>query len=99
MLIQLCTGIPYGAPDDPGTLLAMRNQLPDGAIYGDTEIMPTPETLSPAPISPSGVAKLAIERFQPPPVPVIAHQVAQKTRGDPGAFGCAGASHSCRGRI
>ncbi len=29
-LIQLCTGIPYGAPDDPGTLLAMRNQLPVG---------------------------------------------------------------------
>jgi uncharacterized protein (DUF849 family) len=32
-LIQLCTGIPYGAPDDPGTLLAMRNQLPEGAIF------------------------------------------------------------------
>jgi uncharacterized protein (DUF849 family) len=32
-LIQLCTGIPYGAPDDPGTLLAMRNQLPDGAVF------------------------------------------------------------------
>jgi uncharacterized protein (DUF849 family) len=33
VLIQLCTGIPYGAPDDPGTLLAMVNQLPPGAIY------------------------------------------------------------------
>ncbi len=32
-LIQLCTGIPYGAPDDPGTLLAMVNQLPPGAIF------------------------------------------------------------------
>jgi 3-dehydrocarnitine:acetyl-CoA trimethylamine transferase len=32
-LIQLCTGIPYGAPDDPGTLLAMRNQLPADAIF------------------------------------------------------------------
>ena len=32
-LIQLCTGIPYGAPDDPGTLLAMRSQLPDGAVF------------------------------------------------------------------
>ncbi|HEY2869049.1 MAG TPA: 3-keto-5-aminohexanoate cleavage protein [Gaiellales bacterium] len=32
-LIQLCTGIPYGAPDDPGTLLAMRNQLPEGAVF------------------------------------------------------------------
>ena len=32
-LIQLCTGIPYGAPDDPGTLLAMRNQLPEDAIF------------------------------------------------------------------
>jgi uncharacterized protein (DUF849 family) len=32
-LIQLCTGIPYGAPDDPGTLLAMRNQLPGDAVF------------------------------------------------------------------
>jgi len=32
-LIQLCTGIPYGAPDDPATLLAMVNQLPPGAIF------------------------------------------------------------------
>jgi uncharacterized protein (DUF849 family) len=32
-LVQLCTGIPYGAPDDPGTLLAMVGQLPPGAIY------------------------------------------------------------------
>ena len=27
-MIQLCCGIPYGAPNDPGTLLAMVNQLP-----------------------------------------------------------------------
>ena len=33
VLIQLCTGIPYGAPDDPGTLLAMVNQLPPGAVF------------------------------------------------------------------
>ncbi len=33
VLIQLCTGIPYGAPSDPGTLLAMANQVPDGAVY------------------------------------------------------------------
>ena len=32
-LIQLCCGIPYGAPDDPGTLLAMVNQLPEGAHW------------------------------------------------------------------
>src|SRR5204863_9348954 len=32
-LIQLCTGIPYGAPDDPATLLAMVNQLPPGALF------------------------------------------------------------------
>jgi uncharacterized protein (DUF849 family) len=32
-LIQLCTGIPYGAPDDLSTLLAMVNQLPANAIY------------------------------------------------------------------
>ncbi|MCB1969519.1 MAG: 3-keto-5-aminohexanoate cleavage protein [Geminicoccaceae bacterium] len=32
-LVQLCTGIPYGAPDDPGTLLAMVNQLPPGTVF------------------------------------------------------------------
>jgi uncharacterized protein (DUF849 family) len=32
-LIQLCTGIPYGATDDLGTLLAMVHQLPPGAVY------------------------------------------------------------------
>ena len=33
VMIQLCMGIPYGAPDDPGTLLAMVNQLPEGATF------------------------------------------------------------------
>jgi uncharacterized protein (DUF849 family) len=32
-LIQLCMGIPYGAPDDPHTLLALVNQLPPGAVF------------------------------------------------------------------
>jgi uncharacterized protein (DUF849 family) len=32
-LIQLCMGIPYGAPDDPLTLTALVNQLPAGAIF------------------------------------------------------------------
>ncbi|HET9102521.1 MAG TPA: 3-keto-5-aminohexanoate cleavage protein [Solirubrobacteraceae bacterium] len=32
-LIQLCMGIPYGAPDDPGTLLALVNRLPAGAVF------------------------------------------------------------------
>jgi uncharacterized protein (DUF849 family) len=32
-MIQLCMGIPYGAPDDPGTLLSMVGQLPPGAIF------------------------------------------------------------------
>src|SRR5213593_820720 len=32
-LVQLCTGIPYGATADLGTLLAMVNQLPEGAVY------------------------------------------------------------------
>jgi uncharacterized protein (DUF849 family) len=32
-LIQLCTGIPYGAIADLGTLLAMVNQLPPGAVF------------------------------------------------------------------
>ena len=33
VMIQLCMGIPYGAPDDPGTLLAMVSQLPPGAVF------------------------------------------------------------------
>jgi uncharacterized protein (DUF849 family) len=37
-LIQLCTGIPYGAPDDPSTLLAMVHQLPPGAIFSTFSI-------------------------------------------------------------
>jgi uncharacterized protein (DUF849 family) len=32
-LIQLCTGIPYGAPSDIPTLMAMVGQLPAGAIF------------------------------------------------------------------
>jgi uncharacterized protein (DUF849 family) len=33
VLIQLCMGIPYGAPDDPLTLGALVHQLPPGAIF------------------------------------------------------------------
>ena len=32
-LIQLCLGIPYGAPDNPGTLLALVNNLPVGCVF------------------------------------------------------------------
>jgi 3-dehydrocarnitine:acetyl-CoA trimethylamine transferase len=32
-LIQLCMGIRYGAPDDPGTLLTLVNSLPAGAVF------------------------------------------------------------------
>jgi uncharacterized protein (DUF849 family) len=32
-LLQLCMGIPYGAPDDPGTLLALVTQLPPRCIF------------------------------------------------------------------
>jgi uncharacterized protein (DUF849 family) len=32
-LIQLCMGIPYGASDDPGTLLAMAHKLPTNAVF------------------------------------------------------------------
>jgi len=38
VLIQLCAGIPYGAPDDPSTLLAMVHQLPPGAIFSTFSI-------------------------------------------------------------
>jgi uncharacterized protein (DUF849 family) len=37
-LIQLCTGIPYGAPDDPSTLLAMVNRLPKNAVFSTFSI-------------------------------------------------------------
>lgn len=33
IVIQLCMGIPYGAPDDPTTLLALVHQLPENAIF------------------------------------------------------------------
>lgn len=33
VLVQLCMGIPYGAPDDPSTLLAMVNALPKDAVF------------------------------------------------------------------
>jgi uncharacterized protein (DUF849 family) len=32
-MIQLCLGIPYGAPDDPLTLMALVHQLPPGAMF------------------------------------------------------------------
>jgi uncharacterized protein (DUF849 family) len=33
VMIQLCMGIPYGAPDDPLTLMAMVHQIPAGAVF------------------------------------------------------------------
>jgi uncharacterized protein (DUF849 family) len=33
VLIQLCMGIRYGAPDDPGTLLTLVSSLPAGAVF------------------------------------------------------------------
>jgi len=38
VLIQLCTGIPYGAPDDLLTLLAMVQRLPPGAVFSTFSI-------------------------------------------------------------
>jgi uncharacterized protein (DUF849 family) len=32
-MIQLCMGIPYGAPNDPTTLLALVSRLPEGAVF------------------------------------------------------------------
>jgi uncharacterized protein (DUF849 family) len=32
-MIQLCMGIPYGAPDDPQTLLALVSRLPAGSVF------------------------------------------------------------------
>jgi uncharacterized protein (DUF849 family) len=33
VMIQLCMGIPYGAPDDPSTLMAMVQNLPPNCVY------------------------------------------------------------------
>ncbi len=33
VLVQLCMGIRYGAPDDPGTLLGLVNQLPENTVF------------------------------------------------------------------
>jgi uncharacterized protein (DUF849 family) len=33
LLVQLCTGIPYGAPDDPTTVMTMVGQLPPDAVF------------------------------------------------------------------
>jgi uncharacterized protein (DUF849 family) len=32
-MLQLCLGIPYGAPDDPSTLLALVHALPPGCVF------------------------------------------------------------------
>jgi UDP-glucose 4-epimerase len=34
-----------------------------GAVYGDASVIPTPETYTEAPISPYGVAKLAVDKY------------------------------------
>jgi UDP-glucose 4-epimerase len=34
-----------------------------GAVYGDTEVIPTPETYQAAPVSPYGTAKLSVEHY------------------------------------
>lgn len=33
VMIQLCMGIAYGAPDDPNTFMAMVNNLPHGSVF------------------------------------------------------------------
>jgi uncharacterized protein (DUF849 family) len=33
VMIQLCMGIAYGAPDDPGTFMALVNQLPHDSVF------------------------------------------------------------------
>ena len=37
-MIQLCMGIPYGAPDDPSTLMSMVGQLPPQAVFSTFSI-------------------------------------------------------------
>jgi uncharacterized protein (DUF849 family) len=38
LMVQLCMGIPYGAPDDPATFMAMVNALPPGTIFSGFSI-------------------------------------------------------------
>ncbi|MFO1256511.1 MAG: 3-keto-5-aminohexanoate cleavage protein [Sphingomonadaceae bacterium] len=38
VMIQLCLGIPYGAPDDPLTTMALVHQLPAGAVFSGFSI-------------------------------------------------------------
>jgi len=38
VMIQLCMGIPYGAPDDPLTTMAMVHRLPAGAVFSGFSI-------------------------------------------------------------
>jgi uncharacterized protein (DUF849 family) len=38
LMVQLCMGIPYGAPDDPSTFMAMVNALPPGTIFSGFSI-------------------------------------------------------------
>jgi uncharacterized protein (DUF849 family) len=38
VMIQLCMGIPYGAPDDPLTVMSMVHQLPPGAVFSGFSI-------------------------------------------------------------
>jgi uncharacterized protein (DUF849 family) len=39
-LIQLCMGIPYGAPEDPTSLMTMVGQLPAGCVFSAFSIGP-----------------------------------------------------------
>ncbi len=38
VMIQLCMGIPYGAPDDPLTTMALVHQIPAGALFSGFSI-------------------------------------------------------------
>ena len=38
VMIQFCMGIPYGAPDDPLSFMAMVHQLPPGAVFSGFSI-------------------------------------------------------------
>lgn len=40
VLIQLCMGIPYGAPEDPTALMTMVGQLPAGCVFSAFSIGP-----------------------------------------------------------
>lgn len=60
-LVQLCMGIPWGAPDDLNTLMAMVNNIPDDWIYSAFSIGRNAMAYSAAAILAGGNVRVGLE--------------------------------------